>query len=99
MFSSTSFSATSGVRCARALENIGGTASEERDTPMKRIETVAVTPATHAELGHAIASGWKRVLRWYKARLTYRELSRLDDRALKDIGVYRPDLNQHLRRQ
>ncbi len=66
---------------------------------MKRTEAVAIIPATRAEFGLAIANGWKRVLRRYKARQTYKELCRLDDRALKDIGVYRPDLNRSLRRQ
>jgi uncharacterized protein YjiS (DUF1127 family) len=66
---------------------------------MNRTETVAIIPATRAEFGLAIAIGWRRVLRWYKARQTYKELCRLDDRALKDIGVYRPNLNQALRRQ
>jgi uncharacterized protein YjiS (DUF1127 family) len=87
------------VHGAPTPENIGDTASEERNAPMKRFETVALTPATRSELGLAIANGWKRVLRRYKARQTCKELSRLDDRALKDIGVYRPDLNQYLRRQ
>jgi uncharacterized protein YjiS (DUF1127 family) len=66
---------------------------------MKRFETVAVNEATRSELRFAIANGWKRIRRWYKTRQTYRELSRLDDRALKDIGIYRPDLRHHSRCQ
>jgi uncharacterized protein YjiS (DUF1127 family) len=93
--SSTSFSATSGVHSALAVENIGGTVREERNAPMNRLDTVAVSEATRSKLELAIARGWKRVGRWYKARRTYKELSRLDDRALKDIGIYRPDLRHH----
>ena len=95
MASSASFSATSGVHGALTLENIGDPVREERNTSMKRFETVAVSEANCSELGLAIANGWKRVRRWYNARRTYKELSRLDDRALKDIGIYRPDLRHH----
>ncbi len=66
---------------------------------MKPLETVAVSEATCSEFGLAVANGWKRVRRWYNTRRTYKELSRLDDRALKDIGIYRPDLRHHSRRQ
>jgi uncharacterized protein YjiS (DUF1127 family) len=95
--SSTSFSATSGVHSAIRFENIGGTAREERNAPMKRFETVAVNEATRYELRLAIANGWKRIRLWYRTRQTYRELSRLDDRALRDIGIYRSNLRHHSR--
>lgn len=65
---------------------------------MKPLETVAISNATRPEFRLAVANGWRRVRRWYKTRQTYRELSRLDDRALKDIGIYRADLH-HSRRQ
>ena len=64
---------------------------------MKPFESVISRAATRRELSVALTNGWTRVRLWYKARQTYRALCRLDDRALKDIGVYRPGLRPHSR--
>jgi uncharacterized protein YjiS (DUF1127 family) len=93
--SSSSFSARSGVHDAPAPGKINVMVKVEGNRSMKPFEAVA----SHAATRIALANGWKRVHRWYKARQTYRALCRLDDRALKDIGVYRPDLRDHSRFQ
>jgi|RhiMethySRZTD1v2_1073278.scaffolds.fasta_scaffold57823_3 uncharacterized protein YjiS (DUF1127 family) len=59
---------------------------------MKPFEISALTEATCFGLRPPLVNGWKRLRCWYKAKLTYKVLAGLDDRALKDIGICRRDL-------
>jgi uncharacterized protein YjiS (DUF1127 family) len=64
---------------------------------MRPFETLAPSEARFG-LRLALANGLERVRRWYKARLTYKVLCGLDDRALKDIGICRPELRRFVLR-
>jgi uncharacterized protein YjiS (DUF1127 family) len=66
---------------------------------MKPLETIIVCEAARSESRSAVANGWNLLRRWYKARQTYKTLSMLDDRALKDIGIFRSERRYHSRRQ
>jgi uncharacterized protein YjiS (DUF1127 family) len=85
---------------ARRLERLDDRMLEDIGLQRWEIDAVAQSVATHktpsvmvalVDLAAAIA---KRVVAWQERRTAERELRRLDDRMLRDIGIMRADIPQ-----